>query len=93
MFKKFPTILFPAVSNGERVEKLRVVVEGAITRMRDFLLPRNTANASHLFVTFSFGSRRQNAWSSNTASSFVRNLFSRPKIGYFLDRPHRLCIT
>jgi hypothetical protein len=41
--KKYPTISFPAVSNGERVGKLSVVVEGTFMRMRDFLLPRNTA--------------------------------------------------
>jgi hypothetical protein len=36
----YPTIFFPAVSNGERVGKLSVVVEGTFLRMRDFLLPR-----------------------------------------------------
>jgi hypothetical protein len=41
--KKYPTIYFPAVSNGERVGKLSVVVEETFMRMHDFLLPRNTA--------------------------------------------------
>jgi hypothetical protein len=34
---------FPAVSNGERVRKLSVGVEGTFMCMLDFLLPRNTA--------------------------------------------------
>jgi hypothetical protein len=38
----YPTLFVPAVSNGERVRKLSVV-EGTFMRMRDFLLPRNTA--------------------------------------------------
>jgi hypothetical protein len=42
--KKYPTIFFPAVSNGERVGKLNVVVEGTFRRTHDFLLPRNTAH-------------------------------------------------
>jgi hypothetical protein len=41
--KNYPTIFFPAVSNGERVMKLSVAVEGIFMRMRDILLPRNTA--------------------------------------------------
>jgi hypothetical protein len=41
--KKYPAIFFPAVSNGEWVGKLGVVVEGTFMRMRDFLLPRSTA--------------------------------------------------
>jgi hypothetical protein len=41
--KKYTTLFFPVVSNGERVGKLRIVVEGTFMLMRDFLLPRNTA--------------------------------------------------
>jgi hypothetical protein len=41
--KKYPTIFFPSVSNGEKVEKLSTVVEGTFMHMCDFLLPHNTA--------------------------------------------------
>jgi hypothetical protein len=41
--RKYPTIFFPTVSNGERAGKLSVVVEGTFMRMHDFLLPHNTA--------------------------------------------------
>jgi hypothetical protein len=41
--KKYPALFFPAVNNGERVGKLSAVVEGTFMRMRDFLLPLNTA--------------------------------------------------
>jgi hypothetical protein len=37
-----PTI-FSKASNGERVEKLSIAVEGTFMRMSDFLLPHNTA--------------------------------------------------
>jgi hypothetical protein len=41
--KKYPTLFFPAVSNGERVGKLSAMVERIFMRMRDSLLPLNTA--------------------------------------------------
>jgi hypothetical protein len=41
--KKYPTLFFPTVSNGERVGKLSVVVEATFMRMCDFLLPLTTA--------------------------------------------------
>jgi hypothetical protein len=40
--KKYETIFFPVVSNGERVGKLSVAVEGTFIRTHDFLLPRNS---------------------------------------------------
>jgi hypothetical protein len=50
--KKYPTISFSAVSNGERVGKLSVVVEGTFMRMCDF---------------FCYPATLPDAWSSNTA--------------------------
>jgi hypothetical protein len=44
--KSIPLYFFPAVSNGERVGKLSVVVQGTFMHMRDFLLPHNTAGCS-----------------------------------------------
>jgi hypothetical protein len=41
--QRYPTIFFPAVSNGKRVGKLCEDVEGTFMRMHDFLLTRNTA--------------------------------------------------
>jgi hypothetical protein len=41
--KEYFIIFFPAVSNGERVGKLSVVVEGTFMLMHDSLLPHNTA--------------------------------------------------
>jgi hypothetical protein len=41
--QKVSDYIFPAVSNGDRVGKMSVVVEVTFMRMRDFLLPLNTA--------------------------------------------------
>jgi hypothetical protein len=41
--RKYPTLFFPAVSNGDRAGKLSIVVEGTFMCMCDFLLPRNAA--------------------------------------------------
>jgi hypothetical protein len=41
--KKYLTLFFPAVSNGDRAGKLSVVVEGTFICICDFLLPRDTA--------------------------------------------------
>jgi hypothetical protein len=41
--KKYPTLFFPTVSNGGRMGKLSIVVEGTFMRMHDILLPCNTA--------------------------------------------------
>jgi hypothetical protein len=44
--KKYPAIFFPSVSNGERVGKLRVMVEGTFMRMRDFCCLATPPDAS-----------------------------------------------
>jgi hypothetical protein len=41
--KSIRLYFFPAVSNGDRVGKLSIVVEGTFMCMCDLLLPRNTA--------------------------------------------------
>jgi hypothetical protein len=46
LFKKYPTIFLPAVSNGDRVGKLRVVVEGTFMCMRGFFCLATPPDAS-----------------------------------------------
>jgi hypothetical protein len=81
--KKYQTLLFPAVNNGERVGKLSAVVEGTIMHMCDFFLPLNTAGCICRFqiakwcntcLSHSRFAQDDNAWSSDTASNFVGNL-------------------